>query len=1089
MALTVGELNAIMTVDDRAVDPALRRTEQAIRTAGQTMGDDAQRAGQTAGQQLGDGVVRGSDGRLRDLRGRFVQAGRDAGQGLGDGVRQGSRDVDDAAGDAGDDASDSFIQRMRGRATDGMGELGGNLREIFLTRLGPAALGAVVGGMLMAGISDAMDQQQLTGRLAAQLGKTPAEAQRYGKIAGQLYATAVTEDFEGATEVIGAVMRAGIMPETATNKQIQSISANVSDLAKTFELDLGQTANAVGQMIKTGLAKDGKQAVDALTRGLQKMGPRADDIADTFNEYSTIFRQMGIDATTATGLLSQGMKAGARDTDVVADSLKEFVLITQGGGKQVDAAFKSIGLNGKDMQKAFIEGGPKARKALDQVFDGLRKMKNGTERNNTALTLFGTKSEDTQKALMALDPSSATDALGQVGGAADKMGNALRDNASTKVEAFKRGIQQGVVDFLGNTVVPALTTFRDKGRSLIGGVWDEAGKGNEQAADRVVAFFPILYQRLVDKGKELIPRLGGMVSNAFQGLAQWIMSNPEQALKLTMIAAGIIAGILTLPVLVAASVVAAATTMSVSFTTGLINSFNEQLPKWWEYFKNWHVQKAQEAAGILVPLGLAIANWFSGLWSKYIAGPVSRGYNSFIAFHRALPGRTVGALAALGGAIAGVASRAWSSFLAAAQRKGSQFLAWVRGLPGRTVGAVGGMGSLLTGKGRNVVEGLWAGIASMGGWLKSKLYSWARSSIPGPIAKALGINSPSKVTKAQGRWIARGLVDGMTGSTKQIRAASTKLADIVSDSLRKGSKKSRALKLISSDTKKLTKLANQRDRIGARIKTAQKKLDGLIKDRDKLAASVKQGVLDSADITKQDTGGWPQTAETILAGLQADRAAAERFARNLATLRKKGVRADLIAQIAQAGVDQGSSAAAALAAATSGQIKQINSEQSKLVTAAGQAGNSAGDAMYGAGINAARGLIKGLQSQQKAIDNQMLKIARSMAKSIRKALGIKSPSRVMALVGQYTGQGLIKGVEGQRAAVNRSMASLVETPAPGSWDMASARARSAASQKVVLELRSSGSGEDDYLLGRVRRGIRKKGGGDVDLVLAGRRSG
>jgi hypothetical protein len=248
---------------------------------------------------------------------------------------------------------------------------------------------------------------------------------------------------------------------------------------------------------------------------------------------------------------------------------------------------------------------------------------------------------------------------------------------------------------------------------------------------------------------------------------------------------------------------------------------------------------------------------------------------------------------------------------------------------------------------------------------------------------------------------------------------------------------------------------------------------------------VKKGVLEGADVTKQDSGGWPQTAETILAGLKLDRAAAETFAKNLAMLRKKGVSADLIAQIAQAGVEQGSSAAAALANANSSQIKQINQEQKLLVSAAGSAGSAAGNAMYGAGIAAGQGLVRGLQKQQKAIERQMLKIAQGMSKSIRKALGIKSPSRVMALVGQYTAQGLIRGVDGQRKAVNRSMASLVETPSPGSWDMAGA----AASQKVVLELRSSGRAEDDYLMERMRRGIRKKGGGDASLVLTGRRSG
>ncbi|MGW2209905.1 phage tail tape measure protein [Streptomyces sp. NPDC001781] len=1108
MALTVGELNAIVSVDDRGVSPALRRAEQAMRQAGQQMGQDADRSGQQAGQLLGGGLVRGADGQWRNLRGELAdavtaaaaeaereahEAGRRAGgqfgDGLGAGARQGGDDLatavrrggDDAEGEAeraGSDSGEGFMSRLGSSASGGMGELGGSLKEELIGGFGPAAAGALIGATLIEGIGSALEQGQITGRLGAQLGATPAEAERYGHIAGQMYASAVTEDFQGAADAISTVMRAGIMPTGATDAQIQHLATQVSDLAGTFELDLGQTANAVGQMIKTGLAKDGTAAVDALTRGLQKMGPRADDIADTFNEYSTIFRQLGVDATQATGLLSQGMKAGARDTDVVADSLKEFVLITQGGGKDVDAAFAKIGLSGKAMQQAFVEGGPKARKALDRVFDGLRHMKKGTDRNATALTLFGTKSEDTQKALMALDPSSAVDALGKVGGAADAMGDSLRDNAGTKLEQAKRSLQQGLVTMLGGGLVQ-LGRFRD----FLGHLWDNAGKGGAEGADRVVAFAQLVGQRLLDKGRELAPKVVQMLSDMGTKAAEFIAANPMAVLKIGAIAGAIVVGFLALPGLVAAALAAAAGTMMYGFISSMQSSASSHLDRWWGQFAGWVSAKAAAAPGVMNTLGSSIGGWFSGLWSRYVSGPVGRAWNSFIGSVNRLPGRASGALNGLGNSLSGAASRGWARFQSASVAKGAQFLGWVRGLPGRTSAAVGSMGGLLVQKGRNVVQGLWNGISGMGGWLRGRIMGWARSVIPGPIAKALGIHSPSKVTATQGRWIARGLIEGLTGSSKQVRAAATRLADIVADSMRRGSRRSGALKRISSDSKRLLKLASQRERVATRLKAAQKKLTDLTNSRNKLAADVKKGVLDSANITTQGNDGLPVTANSILDNLKQDRAAAERFAKSLATLRKKGVRADLIAQIAQAGVEQGSSAAAALANANSGQIKQINKEQAKLVSAAGNAGTVAGNAMYGAGIDSARGLIRGLQSQQAAIDKQMLKIAQSMSKAIRKALGIKSPSRVMALVGQYTAQGLIQGVEGQRSAVNRSMASLVETPAPGSWDMASARARATASQKVVLELRSSGRGEDDYLIERMRRGIRKKGGGDVGFVL------
>ncbi|MEU4171025.1 phage tail tape measure protein [Streptomyces sp. NPDC026665] len=1031
MALTVGELNAILSVDDRAVNPALRRAEQALRAAGGTMGDDAERAGQQAGTALGGGFVRGADGQWRNMRAELVDevtaaaleaeraahmGGQRAGDALGDGLT-------DGAADGADDAVDATESR--------------------LSRLKTAALGvgAAAGAVLIDAFGQAMEQSQITGRLGAQLGATAPEAQRYGHVAGQMYANAVTEDFQGAADAISVTMRSGLLPTGATEAQIQSISTKVSDLASTFELDLGQAANAAGQMIKTGLAKDGTQALDVMTRGMQVMGPRADDLADTFNEYSTIFRQMGLDAKTTTGLLSQGMKAGARDTDVVADALKEFTLITQGGGKEVDAAFKQIGLSGKEMQAAFVKGGPAARAALDKTFDGLRKMKPGVDRNNVALALFKTKSEDTQKALMALDPSSATDALGKVEGASEKAGNSLRDNAGTRVTQFQRTLQQGLVDFLGTSVIPKLSILFDF-------VQEHSGVFKVAAAG--------------------VLALGAAFAIASIGV--WAMNSAMLANPMFWIIAGIAVALVGLVMLV------------VTYW-GQIKSATLTAWSWVVDKVNWAKDGIMAAVGYLAAIPGKVSTWF-GQAKDYAVAKLT----ALIAWLTGLPGRASAAIAGLGAAIVAKANTAWNSFKAASASKAVAFLGWVKGLPGRISSQMGSLSGLLVNKGINVVQGLWNGIKRMGGWIRDKLIGWAKSAIPGPIAKALGINSPSKVTAAQGRWIARGLVEGLTGSSKQVKAASLKLSDIIADSLAPGKRRSRALGKLSAGTKQLLKLAHQEEALAAKSKTATKKLDDLRKARAKLAADVAKGVLDSADITKQDSGGWPQTAETILAGLKQDTAAAQLFAKNLATLRKKGIRSDLVAQIAQAGVDQGSSAAAALANANASQVKQINSQQAALVKAANAAGSTAGDAMYGAGIHAAQGLVKGLASQQKAIESQMMRIAKGMSKSIRAALGIKSPSRVMALVGQYTAQGLIKGVEGQRGAVNASMASLVDTPAPGSWDMASPRARAAAAQKVIVEFRGDSSGETAYLMGKMRRGVTGTAGGDVEFAFSGRRS-
>jgi hypothetical protein len=104
----------------------------------------------------------------------------------------------------------------------------------------------------------------------------------------------------------------------------------------------------------------------------------------------------------------------------------------------------------------------------------------------------------------------------------------------------------------------------------------------------------------------------------------------------------------------------------------------------------------------------------------------------------------------------------WNAAKNAAVRQALALVSWVRGLPGRIVRGLGAMNNLLVSKGRDVIRGLWNGIKSMGSWLKGQLISFAKNAIPGPIAKALGISSPSRVMAKQvGRWIPAGIVQGI----------------------------------------------------------------------------------------------------------------------------------------------------------------------------------------------------------------------------------------------------------------------------------------------------------------------------------------
>ncbi|MFF0139330.1 phage tail tape measure protein [Streptomyces sp. NPDC005227] len=326
-------------------------------------------------------------------------------------------------------------------------------------KAGALAAGAAAGVLVAKGVALSMEKAAASGKLQASLGLSDRDAARAGAAAGRLYANGVTESITEGADSVKAIMSAGLAPTGATTKQLATIATKTQDLSTLFEVDLGQAANAAGQAVKTGLAKNASEALDTMTRGFQVMGPRADDLADTFNEYSTIFRSLNLPIKTVTGLLAQGMKAGARDTDVVADALKEFQIRATDGSTSSAAGFKALGLSAKDTTAQIARGGKGASDGLQTVLDRLRAMKDPVKRNAAAVALFGTKAEDMGKALYALDPSKAEKDLGRVGGAAKKAGNDLRKNAGMQFEIFKRKALMAIGDAAARYALPALLRF------------------------------------------------------------------------------------------------------------------------------------------------------------------------------------------------------------------------------------------------------------------------------------------------------------------------------------------------------------------------------------------------------------------------------------------------------------------------------------------------------------------------------------------------------------------------------------------------------------------------------------------------------
>lgn len=320
------------------------------------------------------------------------------------------------------------------------------------------------------------------------------------------------------------------------------------------------------------------------------------------------------------------------------------------------------------------------------------------------------------------------------------------------------------------------------------------------------------------------------------------------------------------------------------------------------------------------------------------------------------------------------------------------------------------MGSLTGtgGVGAAVGHGLAGGIDASHGLIAKASRALAAVVITG-MRDELQIASPSKRTKALAGDVGKGLISGMTGSRDKIKATSKDLAKDIWSAFT-GSKDNRLVAYVNRHTKTLLSLASKRDKIAATMKRAKE-----------FAESTRVGAKKSASLGGMFEGDEQVTASGINSKIQQRLAKMKTFSSYIKTLAKRGLNKTMLREILEMGPEEGYAYASALAGSSSKLLREINSTQYKINDQAESLGRSGADALYDSGRNAGKGFLKGLASQQSAIEKQMLKIARGMDKAIRKALGIRSPSTVMEQIGRYSTEGLARGLTDRMPILNTAL--------------------------------------------------------------------
>ncbi|MFD8545661.1 transglycosylase SLT domain-containing protein [Streptomyces sp. NPDC059649] len=269
--------------------------------------------------------------------------------------------------------------------------------------------------------------------------------------------------------------------------------------------------------------------------------------------------------------------------------------------------------------------------------------------------------------------------------------------------------------------------------------------------------------------------------------------------------------------------------------------------------------------------------------------------------------------------------------------------------------------------------------------------------------------------------IGKAFLDGLEGTTAQIKDAIAKVTTAIRNAFKgvRSTIDDRLLKSLGATSTKLQALSTQQAKIAATIATAKQFAT------DQTAAGQSY-----AAINALPNGGNTFDAGGILAGLQTRLGQLKVFSSNIAKLAKLGLNKTLLQQVIQMGPESGAAYAQALVNATPAQLKSLNATQTQIENAAKSYGQSTADSLYDAGSQAGKGFLKGLEAQQKSIEDSMSKLAKAIQASIKKALKIKSPSRVMAELGEFTVAGFAQGMGAatpQAAAAASQMAAAVRS--------------------------------------------------------------
>ena len=255
----------------------------------------------------------------------------------------------------------------------------------------------------------------------------------------------------------------------------------------------------------------------------------------------------------------------------------------------------------------------------------------------------------------------------------------------------------------------------------------------------------------------------------------------------------------------------------------------------------------------------------------------------------------------------------------------------------------------------------------------------------------------------------------------------------------------------------LLRLEKRSDKLAQSLEKATKQRDDLLSARNAVRDQMT-GAFDLGSLTGQkDEWGYGQGAgkKGLLAYGRSMAAGAKKLSGKVSKLQKLGFNESMIQQVIDEWTGAGTFELADAMLSMNKSERTAFVGSFKTVERYGlNTGTSLTKTMCRGGVDAAERLVDGLESKTKGVENAFCKRGKGAERSFKRALGIKSPSRVMKAAGINVGEGAELGILSKVGDVSKAAEQLMAPPAlmvPPSPEVARYASAQAAAPSVAID--------------------------------------